>query len=86
MDSLRGYWALLLVLGGAARAERQDSLRTTHWNIASYLYLLNFGKYDQTGSEANIDYAARLGFNAVRFNLWWHEIEAGLARSAAQIP
>ncbi len=51
-----------------------DSLRTTRWHIASYLYLLNYGRYEQAGSEANIDYAARLGFNAVRFNLWWHEI------------
>jgi hypothetical protein len=52
----------------------EDLLRTTRWNIASYLYLLNYGRYDRAASEANIDYAARLGFNAIRFNVWWHEI------------
>ena len=59
---------------GSATSTREDSLRATRWNIASYLYLLNYGRYDRAGSETNIDYAAQLGFNAVRFNIWWHEI------------
>ena len=52
----------------------EAALRTTRWNIASYLYVLNWGRYDRAAKEASIDYAARLGFNAVRFNVWWHEI------------
>lgn len=52
----------------------EETLKTTRWNIASYLYLLNYGRYDQAASEANIAYAAKLGFNAIRFNVWWHEI------------
>jgi hypothetical protein len=63
----------LLLARLPARAAEEPS-RTTRWNIASYLYLLNYGRYDQATSEANIDYAAKLGFNAVRFNVWWHEI------------
>ena len=58
----------------SALPDKQGSLETTRWNIASYLYLLNYGRYDQGGSETNISYAAQLGFNAVRFNVWWHEI------------
>lgn len=50
------------------------SLRSTRWNIASYMYLLHYGVYDRVGWETNIAYAARLGFNAVRFNVWWHNI------------
>ena len=71
--------ALLLVPAGAAPAAPapapdNSALLATRWNIASYLYLLNYGRYQQGQSETNIDYAARLGFNAVRFNIWWHEI------------
>ena len=51
-----------------------ELLRSTRWNIASYLYVLSWGGYDRAGSEKNIAYAARLGFNAVRFNVWWQEI------------
>lgn len=50
------------------------SLDTTRWNIASHLYLLYFGDYREAETEACIDYAAGLGFNAIRFNVWWHEI------------
>lgn len=64
----------IVLAGTSATPANEDALRTTRWNIASYLYLLNYGRYDQNASEANIDYAARLGFNAVRFNVWWHEI------------
>ena len=79
---LRWAFVVLLLLESACAAAparpappaSEAMLRTTRWNIASYLYLLDWGRYDQAGSEARIAYAARLGFNAVRFNLWWHEI------------
>lgn len=69
------WLGLIAVFPGAGPAQAgEEPSRTTRWNIASYLYLLNYGRYDQSASEANIDYAARLGFNAIRFNVWWHEI------------
>lgn len=55
-------------------AQGDAALETTRWNIASHLYLLSWGPYDQAGTESNINYAADLGFNAIRFNIWWHEI------------
>lgn len=79
MRAIRCGLAVMLGLSGlfpailSARTAEEPSL-TVRWNIASYLYLLNYGHYDQAASEADIDYAAKLGFNAIRFNVWWHEI------------
>lgn len=63
------------ILTGALPAQTTDTtLDTTRWNIASHLYLLSWGPYKQAQMESNIDYAVSLGFNAIRFNVWWHEI------------
>lgn len=68
-------WALLVT---PLSADGPDTpLDTTRWNIASHLYLLYFGDYLQEETEERIDYAAQLGFNAIRFNVWWHEIHPG---------
>jgi hypothetical protein len=48
----------------SASSVSEDSLRNTRWNIASHLYLLNYGHYDRPASEASTAYAAELGFNA----------------------
>lgn len=64
----------IIIFETAIIAQEDELLKTTRWNIASYLYVLNYGRYDKEKSESDIDYAARLGFNAVRFNVWWHEI------------
>lgn len=79
MHVIRYGWVALLAFCGLYPARLpastvEEPSRTLRWNIASYLYLLNYGRYDQAASEANIDYAAKLGFNAIRFNVWWHEI------------
>lgn len=64
----------LVVPARAQAAAADEKLGTTRWHIASHLYLLNWGRYDRAASEANIAHAAKLGFNAIRFNIWWHEI------------
>lgn len=46
----------------------------TRWHYPSNLYLLNYGVYEQKVQEDLLDYWAGLKFNAVRFNVWWHEI------------
>lgn len=64
----------LLPLALLVSAAPADDLATTRWQIASHLYLLNWGRFDEADWDARIDYAANLGFNALRINVWWHEI------------
>lgn len=52
----------------------EQTLRTTRWHYPSSLYLLNYGKYEPDVHEGWMDYWAGLKFNAVRINVWWHEI------------
>jgi len=49
-------------------------LAKRRWHYVSFMYLLDWGEFKQAEWEANIDYAARLGFNAIRFNFWWPDI------------